>query len=114
MAWTILELVYSHPDFFGFSGRSAAQNGEGFGCNCANCAREVTAPFGYEDKLVWCLYCGMEAGFVPLIEKPWGESYLFGVTREECLEDKAALKNGNLEQVLDERARRLERIIDWY
>lgn len=111
----MLKLVSSVPDFFGFDGRSAASNGEGIGHTCAKCAREVTAPFRYENKLVWCLYCGMEAGFVPMVEPTWGHKYSFGVTREECIEDRNALALGHeaFEEMSERRARRNGQVLDF-
>ena len=52
---------------------------------CGKGKREIPGPFGYEGKLIWCLYCGMEAGFVPMVELPGGCEFGCGITREECL-----------------------------
>lgn len=72
------------PQFFAHSGRGSVLTGEGFGCNCEICAREISAPHRFQGAVVWCLYCGMERGLVPLIEVPGGLEYLNGITREEC------------------------------
>ena len=61
----MLRLVSSAPDFFAHAGDAPVRRGEGFGCHCARCGRTISAPFGYERKLVWCLYCGMDEGYVP-------------------------------------------------
>lgn len=112
----MLKLVSSHPEFFGFSGRSAVKRGEGIGCNCAKCGREISAPFGYETELVWCLYCGMEAGFVPVVEHIYSHAHTFGVTREECIEDRKAIEQGSeaFERMSERRARRNGQIIDFW
>lgn len=99
-----LRIVSSHPDFFGHDGRTAVSDGEAFGCNCAKCGREVSAPFGYEGKLIWCLYCGMDGGFVPAVESPWPSLFSFGVTRDECIEDHAALARGDFDDTREQRA----------
>lgn len=109
-----LRLVHSMPDFFSFGGEFTIKNGVAFGCLCGKCERAIAAPFGYEGKLIWCLYCGMEEGFVPAVEQPFAHEYLFGVTREECLEDQAALARGDFEQHCERRARRLGRVIDLF
>lgn len=110
----MLTLVSSVPDFFAISGLGAVREGVGFGCSCARCGREVSAPFGYERAHVWCLYCGMGAGHVPMVESPWPTQWSFGQTREECLEDKAALDTGDFEAVAEARARRYGKVIDLF
>lgn len=37
------------------------------GANCTYCGRDVAAPPGI--RLLICLYCGMERGLVPLVER---------------------------------------------
>lgn len=110
----MLKLASSHPDFFAHSGRSAVKHGEAFGCNCAKCGRDVSAPFGFEGKMIWCLYCGMEFGLVPEIENPWGGIYTFGVTRDECIEDFAALDRGDIDDVQERRARKAGRVLNLF
>lgn len=110
----MLKIVSSVPDFFAISGNAAVQLGEGFGCFCANCGRTISAPFGYEQKLVWCLYCGMEAGHVAAVESPWPRRYGCGTTREECMEDRAALARGDFDQIAERRARREGCVIDLF
>lgn len=56
----MIRLISSMPDFFAHNGKAAVNRGEAFGCSCARCARSVSAPFGYERGLIWCLYCGMD------------------------------------------------------
>ncbi|HEU4683679.1 MAG TPA: hypothetical protein VFS39_04185, partial [Nitrospira sp.] len=90
------------------------RRGEAIGCACGRCGREVSAPFGYERSLVWCLYCGIDAGHVPGIETPWGHRWSFGVTREECAEDKEALERGGWDAMAEARARREGRVIDLF
>lgn len=108
-----LRLVHSAPEFFSFSGRAPVKRGEAFGCICARCEREISAPFGFDGMLVWCLYCGMDAGFVPMIEQPFSHEYLFGITRQECLADHAALARGDdFDDHCLARARRLNRVVD--
>ena len=110
----MLKLVSSVPDFFAHRGAGGVIEGKGFGCSCAKCARDVSAPFGYERSLIWCLYCGMEEGHVPMVEQPFGYRYSFGVTREECNEDKKALNDGNFEEVAFARAKREGRIVELF
>lgn len=109
-----LKIAASFPDFFAHAGDSAVRRGEAFGCWCARCRRPIGAPHGFEGALVWCLYCGIDTGHVPAVESPWSHRYTFGVTREECLEDRAALDRGDFEAVAEARARRNGRIIDLF
>lgn len=109
-----LTLASVVPDFFAHNGQAAVKRGEGFGCNCAKCGRDIAAPFGYERALIWCLYCGMDAGHVPAVDTPWGHRWNFGVTREECVEDHVALKRGDFDRVCEARARRDGRVIDLF
>lgn len=108
----MLRLAASVPDFFAHAGDGAVRRGEAFGCWCARCGRGVSAPRGFEKALVWCLYCGMEAGHVPAIDTPWGRRYTFGVTREECLDDRRALERGDFDAMAEARARREGRVLD--
>ncbi len=108
----MLKLASSVPEFFAFSGKDPVKRGEAFGCNCAKCNREISAPFEFQGQLIWCLYCGMEAGHVPIVEHPHSHKWSFGVTREECVEDIKALAEGNFEEMAAERARRGGRLID--
>lgn len=109
-----MQIVASFPDFFAMSGRDPVSYGIAFGCTCARCHRDVSAPFGLEGKLIWCLYCGMECGFVPIIETEFGHRYDFGITREECVEDRRALADGRYYEMAEARARREGRIIDLF
>lgn len=112
-----MKLIHSAPEFFAHGGRSAAKRREGFGCFCAECGREVSAPFGYERRLVWCLYCGMEKGHVLAIDCPFGHhQYTFGITREEVVEEREWLKVGadHFERMAEQRARRLGHVIDLF
>ncbi|MFN4168113.1 MAG: hypothetical protein ACK4HD_07395 [Pannonibacter phragmitetus] len=110
----MLKLVSSVPDFFAHQGRWPVREGLGFGCNCAKCGREVSAPFGYEGKLIWCLYCGMYAGHVPLVELPFGSKTGFGLTRDECIEIAASLECGGYHEASERRARREGRVFDLF
>lgn len=108
-----LAIVASFPDWFGILGREPVKRGEGFGCTCAKCGLEITAPWGFERRLLWCLYCGMDAGFVPEIISPYPHQYCFGVTDDECREDTRALDRGweAFEAMAEARARRRGQII---
>jgi hypothetical protein len=112
----VLRLISISPDFFAQSGRGAILERIGFGCCCGKCNRAISAPFGYEKKLVWCLYCGMEEGYVPMVETCWGHRYTFGVTREECLEEFAWLERGAeyFHQQVEARTRRYGQVIDLF
>ena len=108
-------LVSQTPDFFALGGSKAVFSGQGFGCRCAKCDRQISAPFGYERRLIWCLYCGMEHGHVPMVEQPIGSlKWGFGVTREECAEDIRAIAAENLEAVQVRRARRYGHVWDLF
>lgn len=108
-----MKIVASTPDFYAHDGNAAVERGEGFGCDCARCGRKVAAPFEYQGKLIWCLYCGMEAGHVPLVESEWSHRWTFGVTREECIEDRKALERGEYDEMARARADRYGRVIDF-
>ncbi len=83
----MLKLISSSPDFYAHGGDAAVLLGEGFGCLCAKCKRDIAAPFGFEGMVIWCLYCGIDEGHIPAVESPWGHHrFTFGVTREEALE----------------------------
>jgi len=110
----VLRLVSSAPDFFAHAGDAPVRRGEGFGCHCARCGRTISAPFGYERKLVWCLYCGMDEGYVPAVDSPWCHRWTFGITREEALEDREWIAKGCFEEQAEARARRDGRIIDLF
>ena len=108
----MLTLATSVPDFFAHAGDGPVRRGEAFGCWCARCGRAVSAPFGFEKALIWCLYCGMEAGHVPAIDTPWGHRWTFGVTRQECFEDRRALERGDFDATAEARTRQEGRVID--
>lgn len=110
----MLKLVSSVPDFFAHQGRQPVREGLGFGCNCARCGRAVSAPFGYEGKLIWCLYCGMDAGHVPLVELPFGSKSDFGLTRDECIEIAASLERGDYHETSERRACSEGRVFDLF
>lgn len=111
-----LRLVHSRPDFFGINGDLAVRTGEGFGCTCAECGRAISAPFGYERKLIWCLYCGMGRGHVPLVEPVLGHRFAFGVTGEEAAEERRWLLEcpDNFEARCEARARKQGRVLDMF
>lgn len=111
----MLKLVSSLPDFYAHSGDAAVSRGEGFGCSCAKCGRNVTAPFGFERTVVWCLYCGIEEGRVPAVDSPWGlHKWTFGVTREEASEEHEWLAAGRFDEMAEERARRYGHVLDLF
>ena len=93
-----LKLVHSTPEFFAHRGVDAVDRGEGFGCSCAECGLEIAAPWTMRDKLIWCLYCGMEKGHVPMIEIPFGTKYSFGLTLDEC---RAIAATNDLDQLFE-------------
>lgn len=93
------------PEFFAHAGDAAVRRGEGFGCFCGRCSRTISAPFGFEGQLIWCLYCGIDASHVPAIDTPWRHRWSFGVTRAECLDDRAALERGDWDATAEGRAR---------
>ena len=72
------------PQFFANNSLGSIMAGGGFGCSCKICGRKIAAPHKFQGAVVWCLYCGMERGFVPLVEIPGGLEYSNGITREEC------------------------------
>lgn len=106
----LLKLASSLPEFFATSGRDAVRRGEGFGCLCAKCGREIAAPFGFERQVIWCLYCGLEAGQLVEIDRPIAyHRWTFGITREEAIQERAALERGQFDETLEKRARELDR-----
>jgi len=110
----MMRLVHSTPEFFAHAGDAPVRRGEGFGCICGNCEREISAPFGFERQLIWCLYCGMDKGYVVAIETPWGyHRYSFGITREEAAEERAwiAVGHEHFEKMSERRAAQLGRVI---
>ena len=111
-----MRIAAEMPDFFGMRGDDAVQLGQGFGCRCARCDREISAPFGYERKLIWCLYCGMAAGHVPMIDQVWGHRFPFGVTGDECREEHRWLRSapGTFFEKCEARARREGRVLDLF
>ncbi|PWJ81573.1 hypothetical protein C7441_110105 [Pseudaminobacter salicylatoxidans] len=112
-----LQIVHSAPEFFAHSGHAAVERGEGFGCFCAECDRELSAPFGFEGRLIWCLYCGMEKGYVVAIENPFGHHrWTFGVSREEAAEEREWIKGGpdHFEKMAEARARKIGHVINLF
>ncbi len=95
----------SAPAFFAFSGRAAFEAGEGYVTNCVICQREVTAPLSMQGATIWCLYCGMERGHVPMIEI-WGCEFTFGITAAECSEIRRFPKHRNIDDLFYKWARR--------
>lgn len=87
-------LAVENPAFFGIRGTDAAARGEGFGTCCGKCGREISAPHRVRGRLVWCLYCGMAEGHVPMIELPWPMEFTFGITWDECRAIDTALRTG--------------------
>ena len=84
------------PAFFAHSGTTPVDCGEGYGCNCAVCDRKISAPHQYQGAVIWCLYCGMERGRVPMIEIPCASTrYTFGITADECATIRRKLGNPN-------------------
>lgn len=110
-----MKLVASVPDFFAHSGDAAVIDGEGFGCTCGRCGMGISAPFGFEGKLIWCLYCGIDAGMVAAIDSPWpAHRYSFGVTLAESREELAVLDRGGgdaFDKLMERRARKLGRVL---
>lgn len=104
--------IASQPVFFAHQGRAAVATGDGYGCQCAICGRDIAAPHNFQGRVIWCLYCGIARGLVPMVEHPWGHRWWFGVTADECIEDRAAIAAGNFEQVAEARARRNGQVID--
>lgn len=99
--------VHSAPEFFAHSGDAPATRGEGFDCFCARCRREISAPFGFERQVIWCLYCGMDEGLVVAIDCPHpSHHWTFGVTRQEAAEELEWLKRGSdyFEKMAERRA----------
>ena len=112
-----MRLVHSTPEFFAHAGDAPVKSGEGFGCVCGECNREISAPFGFERQLIWCLYCGMDKGYVVPIDSPWSHhKYSFGITRDEAVEESAwlALGPGSFEKMSERRARQLGHIIELF
>jgi len=104
--------VSSIPDFFALRGDGAVRLGQGFGCACAKCDKSISAPFGFERALVWCLYCGMECGHVPLVEIPMGAKFTFGVTLDECREiDRCCATGGDLQALFEKWAKANDQIL---
>ena len=61
-----------------------------------------------QNKKLWCLYCGMERGKVPMIEIRARLEYTCGITQEECDMINGWLDAGNdIDHKLMERAKKL-------
>lgn len=104
-----LKLASSVPEFYAASGRDAVRRGEGFGCLCAKCRIEITAPFGFERRVIWCLYCGLEEGQLVEIDRPIAcHRWTFGITREEAIQERAAFERGEFDEAMERRARELD------
>ena len=86
------------PVFFAHAGRSAYDAGEGYLTACAICRREVTAPWSMQRACIWCLYCGMERGHVPLIEV-LGCEFSCGITADECGEIRRWPKDRDIDDL---------------
>lgn len=108
----MIALATSRPDFFAHGGRDAVARGEGFGCDCEVCGRQVSAPHEFQGGLIWCLYCGMSEGAVPLLEHPWGHKYSFGITGVENAQDIIALEAGLHDEMAEDRARKNGQVYD--
>jgi hypothetical protein len=112
-----LRLAHVSPSFFGMvRDQSSIEAGEAYGCTCASCGRPTQAPMTMQGQLVWCLYCGLRAGYVPPVEVPIGIfEFSFGVTREETRLIAEALATGGGEAVDSlaiKRGRDLGHVID--
>lgn len=110
-----MRIVHSAPEFFAHQGDAPVKHGEAFGCRCARCAREVSAPFGFERQVIWCLYCGIDEGLVVAVDNPFSaHRWTFGVTREEAGEERQWIDRGAdyFHRMTERRARELGRVLD--
>lgn len=79
----------SSPAFFAMrNSLDYIASGKAYGCTCAICGRKIAAPITMQKCVVWCLYCGMERGFVRMVEVPPGYNlFPFGATAQEAMAD---------------------------
>lgn len=108
-----LRLAVSSPDFFGHNRDGSVENGQAYGCTCRHCGRETQAPITMQGAQVWCLYCGMKEGFVPMVEIQMGLEFTFGQTLDECrmVRKWCDDPNTDLDKMLYERAERLGHVL---
>lgn len=107
----------SNPVFFGIQGITAFEHGEGFVTECRICRRTCCAPHRFQRQVVWCLYCGMERGHVPMVEVPIGANeFSFGITKEECdmIHGWIADPCVDLDSMLMRKARRHGHVLDFF
>lgn len=108
-----IRAIPSQPAFFAHQGKAAVERGEGFGCQCAICQRDIAAPHSFQGRVIWCIYCGMERGRVCPVETPWGYRWSFGISAGECAEDRAALEAGRFDEMAEARARRYGKLVEF-
>jgi len=91
--------IPSAPAFFAFSLAGSIDriaSGEAYGCTCAHCGRKIAAPMSMQRQTIWCLYCGLERGFLPNMEIAPDNEFefpFFGLTASEALKLKV-VSNG--------------------
>ena len=73
------------PAFFALLGDCCLRDGTGFGCYCARCNRAVSAPHEYQGRVVWCIYCALDAGHLPAVEiEDWPGASPYGLSPDEA------------------------------
>lgn len=87
-------MIDQGPAFFAHSTGPALELGKTFGCSCKICERKIAAPHEFQGQEIWCLYCGMEHGLVPMVEVPCGLQYSYGITGKECLAIERVIERG--------------------
>lgn len=109
-----LTLAVSHPAWFGIATLQDADKHEAQACTCAKCGREnVPTPNEFVHEIVWCLYCGMEHGYVPMVEmQGTHHKRTYGMTLEEVRADTKALDEGRFDEHCDAMARKYNRVFD--
>jgi len=65
-----LHLVSSNPSAFCIGWPSPF--GGCYRSVCARCGRDIAVPRDLHGQMVWCLYCGLDAGLVPPVDVPIG------------------------------------------
>ena len=83
-----------------------------FGCECACCGRQIQAPHRFQRQVIWCLYCGMERGRVPMVEVRFGFVYDLGITADEAqqIEAECARPGGDVDAWCVRRAKALGQV----
>ena len=80
--------IPSAPAFFAMAGSiEFLSSGEAYGCTCAHCSRRIAAPMSMQRQTIWCLYCGLERGFLPNTEITPDNEFefpFFGLTAAEA------------------------------